>query len=163
MLSNTTPTIATSSSTETISNGSRYWVNSNLPSGDRAAFGRAAIRRGTQRACSRLVRKMARIAPAEMSPPQAELLDPAPFLRLQIQQHDHKQEQDHHRARIDQHLHRGEEERVQQDEQPGQRNDGQHQEHRAGDRVAAERIGHDQKAKHQGQERKNIESSASCI
>src|ERR1035438_8433114 len=34
LLSNTTPTMATSNSTETISNGNRYWdwVNSNLPS-----------------------------------------------------------------------------------------------------------------------------------
>src|SRR5689334_14239286 len=33
LLSKITPTIATNNSTEIISNGSRYWVNNNLPSG----------------------------------------------------------------------------------------------------------------------------------
>ena len=35
---------------------------------------------------------------------------------------------------------------MQQHKQPGERRDGQHQKHGAGDRVAAERIGHHQKA-----------------
>ena len=60
------------------------------------------------------------------------------------------------RAGIDDDLHRREEERVQQHEQAGHRNDGQHQKHRARDRAAAERVGDDQHAAQQRQRREHV-------
>ncbi len=56
-------------------------------------------------------------------------------------------------------LHRREKERVQQHEQAGHRDDGQHQKHRAGDRTAAERIGDDERAAQQRQRRKDVKQN----
>ena len=91
--------------------------------------------------------------------PGHEQFDPPPLLLLQIQQHDDKQEQDDDRPGIDQHLHRRQEEGVQQHKKPGQRNNGQDQEHGAGHRVAADRVGDDQRPAQQRQPRKNIKEN----
>ena len=75
------------------------------------------------------------MAPTEISPPMmASSLSRRRSSALQVQQHDHEEEEHHDGARIDQHLHRGEEVGVEQDKQAGQGNDGQDQKHRAGDR-----------------------------
>jgi len=68
----------------------------------------------------------------------SELVGLAALFLFQVEQHDDEEKQHHDRAGIDEHLHRRKEEGVQQHEQSGHRNDGQHQKHRAGDRVAAE-------------------------
>src|SRR6266850_6310705 len=67
LLSKTTPTMATSSSTETISNGSKYCVNSSLPSGivPPSSAGTWSTPSGE---FARPLRKMARIAPTEITP-----------------------------------------------------------------------------------------------
>ena len=83
--------------------------------------------------------------------------DSALRLLLQIEQHDDKQKEHDDRAGINQHLHRRQKEGVQQDKKTGQRNDGQHQKHGAGHRVAADRIGDDERAAHQGQRGKYVE------
>ena len=64
-----------------------------------------------------------------------------------------------HRAGIDDDLHRRQEERMQQDKQPGHGNDGQHQKHRAGDRIAAERIDDDEQAAQQRQRREDVKQN----
>src|SRR6266542_1020386 len=55
----------------------------------------------------------------------------------QVQQHDHEEEQHHDRAGIDQHLEHRDELRVEQHEQRGEREQGDDQPQRAGDRVPA--------------------------
>ena len=87
---------------------------------------------------------------------KTEHFDFPPLFLLQIEQHDDKQEQHHHRAGVNENLHRREEERVQEHEQPGHRNDGQDEKHRARDRVAAEWIGHDEDAAQQRQRREHV-------
>ena len=87
----------------------------------------------------------------------SELVGCAALFLFQIEQHDDEEKQHYHRARIDEDLNGREEERVQQDEQTGHRNDGQCQKHRAGDRVATERICHDQKAAEQRQRGEEVE------
>ena len=51
---------------------------------------------------------------------------------------------------------RREEERVQQHEQSRHRNDGQHEKHRARDRIAAKRIRDDEHAARERQEREDV-------
>src|ERR1035441_8713250 len=70
LLSKTTPTIATSNNTETISNGSRYCVNNNLPreAVPPSSPGDSVAPSG---AFKRLLRKIARMDPTEINPPTA--------------------------------------------------------------------------------------------
>ena len=87
---------------------------------------------------------------------QAEEFYFATLFFFQVEQHDDEQEQHHDRAGIDENLHRREKERVQQHEQAGHRDDGQHQKHRAGDGAAAERICDDENGAQQRQRRENV-------
>jgi hypothetical protein len=57
------------------------------------------------------------MAPTETRPTTSPVPDLAGALFLQVEQHDDEQEQHHHGARVNQDLHRREEEGVQQDEQ----------------------------------------------
>src|SRR5206468_11466948 len=76
---------------------------------------------------------------------------------FQIEQHDHEQEQHDHRPGIDQDLHRGEEERIQQHKKSRQRRNREHQKHRAGDRAAAQRISDHEKAAEKSQQSEEVE------
>src|ERR1035437_3859658 len=78
---------------------------------------------------------------------------------LQVEQHDDEQEQHHDRASINENLHRREEERVQQHEQSGHRDDGQHEKHRASDGAAAERIRDDEHAAQQRERREDVKQN----
>src|ERR1022692_3729632 len=90
---------------------------------------------------------------------EAEEFNLAALFFLQVEQHDDENEQHQHGARLNNDLHRREKERVQQHEQAGHRDDGQHQKHRAGDRAAAERICDDERAAQQRQCREDVKQN----
>src|SRR5882724_6110790 len=68
LLSKITPTIATSSSTEIISNGSRYCENSRCPSSAVPAL-KSGARVALSVVAPRLLKKIARMVPTEITPP----------------------------------------------------------------------------------------------
>ena len=68
----------------------------------------------------------------------------APGCLLNVEQHDHEQEQHHHRPGVNEDLHRREEVGIEQHEQPGNRDHRGNEKHRARHRVAAQRVHHHQ-------------------
>jgi len=91
-------TIATSSSTETTSNGKTYWLNSSLRAVQcrPRSPGRMRVQAGRMQASQKWRQWFRRKAVRE----NGDFLDLALLLRFQIQQHDDEQKEHHDRAGI---------------------------------------------------------------